>query len=181
MSGHSKWHKVKHQKAVKDPRRAKLFARHIREIEVAARKNSNPSINVELASAIEKARAINLPKDNIQAAIERAAGRAKGQKLESFTYAAFGPQGAALIISGQTDNKNRTLSEIRQALKTAGGTLAELKAVLWQFEKQEQEDGISYRPKTQLKIEKPQRQKIQELITNLETIPEVDAVFTNVS
>lgn len=178
MAGHSKWHKVKHQKAARDPKRAKIIARHIKEIEVAARQNPDPSANPGLSQAINKAKQDNVPKDNIQAAIDRAAGK-EAAAGEAFTYAAFTPKGAALIITGSTDNKNRTLNEIRQVLKKAGGAIAELKAALWQFEKKEADGAIVYKPKVPAPLDEPAKQKLNQLVENLKAIPEIEAVFTN--
>lgn len=179
MSGHSKWHKVKHQKAARDPKRAKMIARHVKEIETAARKNSDPDANPELAKAIEKAKSDNVPKDNIESAIDRGAGRSGGSG-EEFSYAAFTPEGVAFLIIGDTDNKNRTLGEIREALKRVNGTIAELKSVLWQFEKKETDEGITYEPKVTMDVEADTRANVEAVQSDLDEIPEITGVFTNI-
>ena len=136
MSGHSKWSKVKHKKALKDPKRGKIFSKMSKIITITAKeKGGDPNTNPALRMAIEKAKSVNMPKENIERAIKRGTGELKGATLEEFTYEAYGPAGVAMIIEGITDNKNRTLSEIKHILNTCGGKLAETGSLDWLFEK----------------------------------------------
>jgi YebC/PmpR family DNA-binding regulatory protein len=135
MSGHSKWSTIKHQKGVADARRGQLFTRLAREITMAAREGGgNPESNIRLRLAVDKARAHSMPKDNIERAIKRGTGEDKeGTAFESLMYEGYGPHGVALLIQVVTDNKNRTVADVRRAMTRAGGTLAEAGAVAWQF------------------------------------------------
>jgi len=135
MSGHSHWSSVKHKKGIKDAQRGKIFSKLARMISVAAREGSDPETNPKLRRALEEARSFNLPKENIERAIRRGTGEEKGTKLEVVTFEAYGPGGIAIIIEGITDNKNRTLTEIKQILQKHGGKLAETGSVKWLFER----------------------------------------------
>jgi YebC/PmpR family DNA-binding regulatory protein len=136
MSGHSKWSTIKHKKAVTDARRGKLFTRLAREITIAAREGGgDPEVNFNLRLAIDKAKASNMPKDNIERAIKRGTGELKGEELFEMTYEGYAPNGVALLIKTLTDNKNRTVAEIRRVLTRQGGTMAEAGAVAWQFDR----------------------------------------------
>ncbi|MCX7680497.1 MAG: YebC/PmpR family DNA-binding transcriptional regulator [Anaerolineae bacterium] len=136
MSGHSKWSTIKHKKAATDAKRGQLFTRLAREITVAAREGGgNPEANFSLRLAIDKAKAANMPKENIERAIKRGTGELKGEDLFEVMYEGYAPNGVALLIHALTDNKNRTIAEIRRVLTRMGGTLAEAGAVAWQFER----------------------------------------------
>jgi len=135
MSGHSHFSSIKHKKALEDQKRGKIFSKLARMISVAAREGANPESNPKLRQALEEARNFNLPKDNIERAIKKGTGELEGVKLEELTLEAYGPGGIALIIEGITDNKNRTLMEIKQALQKHGGKLAEAGSVKWMFER----------------------------------------------
>ena len=135
MAGHSKWAQIKRKKGVTDAKRGQLFTKLGRELAVAARAGGpNPDENPALRLAVERARQNNMPKDNIQRAIERATNAAGGDQLQEVRYEAYGPGGAALLIDSLTDNRNRTVSEVRAALTRAGANMAESGAVAWQFE-----------------------------------------------
>ena len=135
MAGHSKWAQIKRKKGVTDAKRGQLFTKLGRELAVAARQGGpNPDENPNLRLAIERARQSNMPKDNIQRAIERATSAADAAQLEEIRYEAYGPGGAALLIDSLTDNRNRTVSEVRAALTRAGVSMAESGAVAWIFE-----------------------------------------------
>ena len=135
MAGHSKWAQIKRKKGVTDAKRGQLFTKLGRELAVAARQGgSNPDENPALRLAIERARQNNMPKDNIQRAIDRATNAADAAQLEEIRYEAYGPGGAALLIDSLTDNRNRTVSEVRSALTRAGANMAESGAVAWIFE-----------------------------------------------
>ena len=136
MSGHSHWHSIKYQKTVADQKRGKIFSKISREISVAAKeKGDSPESNPSLRIAIEKAKKMNMPKDNIERAIKRGTGELEGASLETVVFEAYGPGGTALIIEGITDNKNRTLSEIKQILSQGNGKLADEGSVKWLFER----------------------------------------------
>jgi YebC/PmpR family DNA-binding regulatory protein len=137
MSGHSHWATIRRKKGAMDAKRGKIFTRLAREIVVAAREGGgDPNTNLRLQYAIDKARAQNMPKDNIERAIKRGTGDSKdGGELYELTYEGYAPHGIAVMISCVTDNKNRTVSEIRHVLSRAGGTMAEGGAVAWQFKR----------------------------------------------
>ena len=136
MSGHSKWSTIKHKKAITDARRGKLFTRLAREITVAARMGGgDPDINFGLRLAVDKARTANMPKDNIERAIKRGTGELKGEDLSEVMYEGYTPNGVAVLVKVLTDNKNRTVADIRRVLTRQGGTMAEAGAVVWQFER----------------------------------------------
>ena len=136
MSGHSHWHSIKYQKTAADQKRGKLFSKLSREITIAAKeKGGDPEVNSDLRLAIERAKRFNMPKENIERAIKRGTGELAGGQLESILFEAYGPGGIALIIEGITDNKNRTLSEIKQILNQNNGKLANEGSVKWLFER----------------------------------------------
>jgi YebC/PmpR family DNA-binding regulatory protein len=135
MSGHSKWSTIKRKKGANDAKRGQLFTKLAREISIAARQGiPDPEHNFRLRLAVQKARTENMPKDNIDRAIERAAGGADGSGFEEIFYEGYGPGGTALMIQAQTDNRNRTVGEIRAVLTRAGGTLGENGSVSWMFD-----------------------------------------------
>lgn len=136
VSGHSKWSQIKHKKALTDAKKGKLFSKFARQIMLAARvKGSDPETNPTLRMIINKAHSFNMPQENIERAIKKGAGELEGQKFEEFTLEAFGPGNVALIIEGSTDNKNRTVSEIKFLLGQHGGKFASIGSVLWLFER----------------------------------------------
>jgi len=136
MAGHNKWSKVKHIKAKEDAKKGKAFSKVGRDITIAARQGGdNPDMNPALRLAIQKARDVNMPKDNIQRAIEKGAGTGDGNDLEEIIYEAYAPGGVAILIRALTDNKNRTVPNVRAALSKAGGSLASTGAVSYLFEK----------------------------------------------
>ncbi|MCL4257280.1 MAG: YebC/PmpR family DNA-binding transcriptional regulator [Anaerolineales bacterium] len=137
MSGHSKWSTIKRKKAVTDAKRGAVFTRLAREITIAAREGGgSPETNFTLRLAIDKAKGENMPSDNIDRAIKRGTGEDKdGATLEQVTYEGFGPNGVAVIVEAVTDNRNRTVSELRHAFSRHGGTLGESGSVNWQFDR----------------------------------------------
>ncbi|MFN0105204.1 MAG: YebC/PmpR family DNA-binding transcriptional regulator [Bryobacteraceae bacterium] len=134
MSGHSKWHTIKHKKAALDAKRGKVFTRLIKEIVIAARGGGDPASNARLRTAITAAKALSMPADNIVRAVKRGTGELEGLTIEEYTYEGYGPGGAAMMIKVATDNKNRTVSDIRHLLSKNGGNMAEPGAVGWMFE-----------------------------------------------
>lgn len=136
MSGHSHWATVKRGKEIEDKKRGKIFSKIGRLISIAAKEGSpDPATNAKLRMAIEKAKEANMPKDNIERAIKKATGGEDGGRLEEISVEAFGPGGIALIITGITDNKNRTLGEIKQIVSQNNGKMAGEGSLRWQFER----------------------------------------------
>jgi YebC/PmpR family DNA-binding regulatory protein len=136
MSGHSKWSTIKHKKAATDAKRGKLFTRLTREVTLAAREGGgDASTNFGLRLAVDKAKAANMPKDSIDRAIKRGTGELKGEDLTEVMYEGYAPHGVALLVQVLTDNKNRTVADVRRVLTRQGGTLAEAGAVAWQFDR----------------------------------------------
>lgn len=125
MSGHSKWHSIKHQKAANDAKRGKTFTKLANTISVAAKNGGgDPDMNIRLRMAMDAARAANMPKDNIERAVKRGTGELADKELHEFTIEAFGPGGVGIIVEVITDNRNRTLSDVRTIIEKAGGTVA---------------------------------------------------------
>ncbi|HYA26757.1 MAG TPA: YebC/PmpR family DNA-binding transcriptional regulator [Thermodesulfovibrionales bacterium] len=136
MSGHSKWAQIKHKKAHTDAKKGRIFTQIVKEISVAARLGGgDPNGNPRLRLAIEKAKEVNMPHDNIKRAIMKGTGELPGMSYEEFTYEGYGPAGVAVLIEVLTDNKNRTLPEIRHIMSKHGGNLGEAGCVAWMFEK----------------------------------------------
>ena len=136
MSGHSKWHTIKHKKGAADAKRGKVFTRIIKELTVAARNGGgDPGTNPRLRTIIADAKAVNMPADNIKKAIQRGTGELPGVTYEEITYEGYGPGGAALILECMTDNKNRTVGEIRHMLEKYNGNLGSSGSVAWMFSK----------------------------------------------
>jgi YebC/PmpR family DNA-binding regulatory protein len=137
MAGHSKWSSIKHKKGAADAKRGKLFSKLSRAIIVAAREGGpDPSANLALQNAIEKARSYSMPKDNIERAIAKGSGAdAESSVFESVVYEGYGPEGVAVLVEALTDNRNRTASEVRHAFAKHGGNLGTTGGVAWQFER----------------------------------------------
>ena len=137
MSGHSKWSTIKRKKGAADAKRGAIFTRLGREITVAAREGGgDPDVNFRLRLAIDRARAENMPKDNIERAIKRGTGDDKdGAAFEEIMYEGYGPKGVAFMIDTVTDNRNRSVADIRHALTKSGGSMGEVGSVAWQFER----------------------------------------------
>ena len=136
MSGHSKWSTIKHKKAALDSKRGQAFTKLIKEITIAARLGGgDPNGNPRLRLLLDKAKALNMPMDNAKRAIQRGTGELPGVNYEEYNYEGYGPYGFAVIVETLTDNKNRTVSELRRIFSSKGGTLAESGAVSWMFER----------------------------------------------
>jgi YebC/PmpR family DNA-binding regulatory protein len=136
MSGHSKWHSIKHKKAAADAKRGKIFTRHIRELTYAAKiGGGDPDSNAALRNAIDAAKAVNMPADNIKKAIMRGTGELEGVNYEDITYEGYGPGGVAVLVECLTDNKNRTVAEVRHVFSKYNGNLGEKGCVAWMFSK----------------------------------------------
>jgi YebC/PmpR family DNA-binding regulatory protein len=136
MSGHSKWHTIKHKKGAADAKRGKIFTRIIKELTVAARSGGGDiDSNPRLRTIVAEAKSVNMPADNIKRAIQRGTGELPGVSYEEINYEGYGPGGAAIIVETLTDNKNRTVGEIRHVLSKNGGNLAAENSVAWMFDK----------------------------------------------
>ncbi len=135
MAGHSKWANIKHRKAATDAKKGKVYTKFAREIESAARQGGGDlNTNYTLRLVVDKAKGMNMPNENIERAIKRGTGESQGDAMEEIYYEGYGPNGVAIIFKCLTDNRNRTVGELRSTLKMHGGSLAENGAVSWQFE-----------------------------------------------
>jgi len=135
MSGHSKWHSIKHQKGVADARRGQLFTKLTRELIIAAREGGgNPEMNFRLRLAVQKARDSNMPTDNIDRAIKKGTGELEGGSLTELTLEGYGPSGTAILVNALSDNRNRTIQEVRSAFTRHGSSLGESGCVAWLFD-----------------------------------------------
>ena len=135
MSGHSKWATIKHKKAALDAKKGKAFTRLIKEIAIAARSGGDPDANPRLRTAITAAKAVSMPADNIKRAIMRGTGELEGGHIDEVMFEGYGPGGAAVLVNVATDNRNRTVSEIRHIFSKHGGNLGEQGSVSWMFER----------------------------------------------
>src|SRR5215472_3530109 len=138
MSGHSKWATIKHKKAALDAKRGKAFTRLIKEITIAARAGGDPDGNPRLRTAILAAKAVSMPSDNIKKAVMRGTGELEGGQIEEVMFEGYGPGGAAVLVNVATDNRNRTVSEIRHLFSKNGGNMGEQGSVSWMFERKSQ-------------------------------------------
>jgi YebC/PmpR family DNA-binding regulatory protein len=147
MSGHSKWATIKHKKAALDSKRGKVFTRIIKEITIAARSGGDPDGNPRLRTAIIAAKGVSMPQDNITRAIKRGTGELEGLTIEEYMYEGYGPGGVAVMVEVATDNKNRTVSEVRHAFSKNNGNMGEQGSVAWMFKRKSQilieEDAVS--------------------------------------
>lgn len=174
MAGHSKWAQIKHKKGAADKKRAQLFSKLLKAISAAAKSEPNPQFNPRLRSAIEKAKENNVPQENIERAISKAAG---GESLEDLIIEAYGPAGIAMIITAITDNRNRTISEIKHLLSENEAKIANPGSVLWSFE---QKPGTNeWAPKFPQEIIPEDKGKIESLVSALEEHDDVQNVITN--
>jgi len=177
MSGHSKWSTIKHKKGALDHQRGNLFGQLSKNIRVAVKegKNGDPNFNPLLRLAVDKARAANMPKENIQRAVDRGLGKsATGQVIQEMVYEGFGPQGIGIIAVGMTDNVQRTSSQIRTIFSRGGGSLSGPHSVLHMFERR----GEEYFPNLPYVISDPELiAQIEELIENLRSNDDIEDVF----
>jgi len=138
MSGHSKWATIKHKKAATDAKRGKAFTRIIKEITIAARNGGDPDANPRLRTAVLAAKAVSMPSDNIKKATMRGTGELEGGMIEEVMFEGYGPGGAAVLVNVATDNRNRTVSDIRHVFSKNGGNMGEQGSVAWMFERKSQ-------------------------------------------
>lgn len=138
MSGHSKWHTIKHKKAALDAKRGKMFTTLIKEIVIAARSGGDPEMNPRLRTAVAAAKAVSMPSDNIKRAIMRGTGELEGGQIDEITFEGYGPGGAAIMVAVATDNRNRTVAEIRHIFSKWNGNLGDVGSVAWMFDRKSQ-------------------------------------------
>jgi len=175
MSGHSKWSQIKHQKGTADAKKSQVFSKLARVISVAAKKGENPESNAELRAAIEKAKSVNMPADNIERAIKKGAGKTEGNQLGNARYEAYGPGGSAIIIETITDNKNRTFAEIKHLLSLNGAKLGEQGSVLWAFSN----NNGKFEPKNTIELSETDAQSLDKLLEALDDHDDVQEIYTN--
>ncbi len=174
MAGHSKWAQIKHKKGAADKKRGQLFSKLLKAISAAAKAEPNPQFNPRLRSAIEKAKESNVPQENIERAISKAS---EEKNLEDLTVEAYGPGGVAMIITAITDNRNRTISEIKHLLGENGAKMANPGSVLWSFD---QEPGTgNWVPKFPQEISEEIKEDINSLVSALEEHDDIQSVITN--
>lgn len=175
MSGHNKWSKIKNKKAVTDAYKAKVFSKLVRFITVESKKSKGNIDSPNLRAAIDKAKAENVPNDNIERAIKKGVGSEAGE-MEQITYEAYGPGGCALIIEALTDNRNKAAQEIKHILTKNGFELAIPGSATWAFEKL---PLGGWTPKTTIPIGDEDGDKLEKIIEELEDNDEVQEVYTN--
>lgn len=135
MSGHSRWHNIRVKKMAGDARKGKVYTRHAKLIEIAVQRGGDPAVNAALRAAIESAKAENVPNANIERAVKKGTGELKGEQMAEIVYAAYAPGGAACLIECLTDNRNRTIANVKAIINKNGGTFAESGSVLWMFQR----------------------------------------------
>jgi YebC/PmpR family DNA-binding regulatory protein len=180
MSGHSAWKNIKYKKEAADAKRSKAFSKISREITIAAREGGkDPDFNPRLRMAIERAKDFNMPAENIEKAIKRGTGELEGAKLESIIIEAYGPGGVAIIIEGITDNKNRSLEEIRQILIQNGAKMVTEGAVRWMFERKIGPGILEWVPKQTIEATEKDREACQKLFSALDENEAVQEIYSN--
>jgi YebC/PmpR family DNA-binding regulatory protein len=175
MSGHSHWAGIKHKKGLADQKRGQLFSKLLNAIAIAARENSDPEFNPKLRAAIEKARANQVPVGNIERAIKRSL---EDKNLEELVIEAYGPEGVAILITAVTDNKNRTIAEIKKVLDEYGAKWAQPGSVRWAFELPTGGEG-DWQAKFKQKISDEAKQQLRKLTEELENRDDVQKIHTN--
>ncbi|MCK5060183.1 MAG: YebC/PmpR family DNA-binding transcriptional regulator [Candidatus Pacebacteria bacterium] len=174
MAGHSKWKQIKHKKAVTDAKKSQTFSKIIRLLTVEAKKVAGDINSPNLRRAIERARAENMPNDNIERAIKKAL-EAGGEKMEPVIYETYGPGSCAIIIEGLTSNRNKAAAEIRHILSKQELELSASGSATWAFEKK---DGV-WEPKNTVPLSEKEAEKLSQIIDELEENDEVQDVYTN--
>ncbi len=172
MSGHSKWSQIKHKKGAADQKRSALFSKLLNAVAIAARNEPNPQFNPALRTAIERSRENQVPLENIERAVKKAS---ENKNLEELIIEAYGPEGAAIIIEAVTDNKNRTISEIKKILSDNGAKIAEPGSVLWAFEKTADGWQAKFKQETAGSV----KEKIRILTAELENRGDVQKIYEN--
>lgn len=177
MSGHSHWAGIKRKKEISDHKRGQVFSKLLNAISIAGRDESNPDFNPRLRSAVEKAKENKVPQENIERAIKRAS---EDKNLEELIIEAYGPEGTAILIEAISDNKNRTINEVKKILDENGTKIDKPGSVRWNYEQVKTESGRIWREKFKQPISFEAGQKIQKLIDELLEQNEVQEVYTNI-
>jgi YebC/PmpR family DNA-binding regulatory protein len=172
MSGHNKWSKIKHKKAASDAQKSKIFSKVVKLLTSEAKKSGGNLESPGLKSAVEKAKQVNMPKENIENAIKKAE---RSEEMERITYEAYGPGGSALIIEALTSNRNKTAAEVKYILSKWGLFLAEPGSAVWAFEKQ----SGQWLPKNTIALSENDLTELEKIVNELEDNDEIQEVFTN--
>lgn len=175
MSGHSKWSQIKRQKGATDARKSQIFSKLARMISLASRKGEIPDMNPDLRVAINKAKEANMPSDNIERAIKKGAGKLEGAQLEKLRMEGYGPAGTAIIIEAITDNKNRTVAEIKHLLSRHNTKLAEPGSVIWAFEYKDDK----WTPKHTIEMSEQDALALDKLLEELDSHDDINELYTN--
>lgn len=176
MSGHNRWSQIKHKKDISDAKKSKIFSKLVRFISVEA-KLSGGKDSPGLRAAIEKAKKVNMPAENIERAIKKASE--PSAQMESIAYEAYGPGGVGIIIETLTDNKNRTAQEIKHILSKNGFALGEIGSVVWSFTKEKTPEGMIWRPNMFIPVSDQDLELLDKLVDELEENDDVQEVYTN--
>jgi len=176
MSGHNKWAQIKHKKAITDAKKSKIFSKLVRFIAVEARLSGGKD-SPGLRGAIEKAKKVNMPSENIERAIKKASE--PGTAMEAITYEAYGPGGAGIIIETLTDSKNRTAQDIKHVLSKNGFALGGIGSVVWAFQKEKIPEGMIWKPVNTIPLTDTYLELLDKLVEELEENDDVQEVFTN--
>ncbi len=174
MSGHSKWSQIKHKKAANDQKRSAVFSKLLKLISVAARQESDPQFNPALRAAIEKAKEANVPSDNIERAIKKSSEQSN---VDELLIEAYGPHSIAVLIAALTDNRNRTVAELKKIITDKGGKWADPGSVTWAFEK----SGAEWKAQFPQDVSDEQEDSIISFLEALDDHPDVSEVYTNTS
>ncbi|MEZ4156614.1 MAG: YebC/PmpR family DNA-binding transcriptional regulator [Candidatus Paceibacterota bacterium] len=173
MAGHNKWSKIKHKKAAADSKRSGLFSKHIAAISVAAREGANPETNAKLRAVIDRAKAANVPKSNIESALSKAGAE---KDLAELVLEAYGPAGVGILISVITDNTNRSISELKKLIADAGGKFADVGSVKWAFEQSQDYQWVAKFPQT---VDAAAKSDLERIVSEIEQHPDVQGVVTS--
>lgn len=173
MSGHNKWSKIKHKKAVTDAKKSKIFSKIVRLITVEAKKAGGDKESPGLRLAVEKAKKANMPSDNIERAVKKASEST--EQMENVTYEAYGPGGVGIVIVGLTSNRNKAAAEIRHILSKNNASLGAQGSVTWGFT----QEGSEWKPNTTIDLSDEDLEKLSKLVDELEENDEVQEVYTN--
>lgn len=175
MSGHSKWKTIRHKKELSDKKRSRVFSKLLGAIRITAKDEPNPDFNPRLRTAVEKAKEAQVPQENI----ERVLKQSDNKNLEEIVIEAYGPSGSAIIIEAITDNRNRTINEIKRILSDFGAKFAEPGSVRWSFTAPSA-GNLYWQPKFKQELGSEDKQKLNELIEALQEYDDVQEIFTNI-
>lgn len=175
MAGHSKWSQIKRQKALTDIKKSQIFSKIARIITLAARKGEKPEMNPDLRVAIEKAKVVNMPLDNIERAIKKGDGKLDGSQMENMRFEAYGPGGVAIIIEGVTDNKNRTVAEIKHIFSKNNLSFGQTGSAVWAFEYK----NNKWESKNKIELNENDAQALDKLLEELDDHDDVQEIYTN--